>query len=84
MSYSVRCAHVREVSNEQELQCYLGPTEEESLSMEKETIELPLEVKLEELAQVPIGSDASIDISEKINLVERILNFTPTPLPLRS
>jgi hypothetical protein len=51
---------------------------------EKETIDLPLEVKLEELAQVPIGSDASIDISEKINLVERILNFTPTPLPLRS
>ncbi|MDA7680436.1 phosphate ABC transporter permease subunit PstC [bacterium] len=44
----------------QELQRYLDLTEQEFLSMERETIELLLEVKLEELAQAPVGADAAI------------------------
>lgn len=47
-----------------ELQDYLGLSEEEFLSMEKETLELLLEVKLEELAQAPSGVDASIQSTQ--------------------
>ena len=48
----------------QALQGYLGLTEEEFLSMEKETLELLLEVKLEELAEAPVGADAAIQSTQ--------------------
>ena len=44
----------------EELMAYLDLSADEFQSMEKETLELLLEVKLEELAQAPIGTDATI------------------------
>lgn len=44
----------------QELQRYLELTKEEFLSLDRETIALLLQVKLEEFAQAPVGPDAAI------------------------
>jgi phosphate transport system permease protein len=53
-----------DTTSPQALQGYLGLTEEELLSMEKETLELLLEVKLEELAEAPVGADAAIQSTQ--------------------